>query len=523
MAVSVLQEKQSTMSIFVYPDTVHAMEVQEERRELSKRELLDTILENRRTFSLRDEVLTRQDHTQDATIEKLAHPLPEEVDVYCQGYAHYLKMCWDLDLGYEVAPWYIWNVIVWRLANFVNQDPEHFRCLFTQRKEKVMIRMDTTEFDAAQYVEVLHSLLPTDAQAWFPEWEHAPAGYRDAMCTLFAEATRDYYGCVIWGCGIPAVRVVGSPEEWQRLLGALDALPGLIRDLGYTKIAREVVEQMIANLSDPEYWKYQFFRGQRCGSGSQVEYCGDLVRLLDVDMCVNNVLSTLGKFQFEDVRLREVYGPGGVPETHIGPNAAGVVCKHVSGIIGAKIDAQGIAVPKYDTLTVVPKSRSELLLPLEQYRRSVLTYRWHRNTEIIKKNNNRMRVKHKLWEMCYEERWSKCLKHRSNRARKAEAALVNMLPTVHTTFGLKMIFNIVLSDCADLKSVRLNLALRELLSSVPNGHHYIRNGQRVYKIGTGEYILDNFLKVPQEGIEADELYTERYWHAVRAVHSRNGT
>jgi len=44
------------------------------------------------------------------------------------------------------------------------------------------------------------------------------------MYGLFADMVQEYYGCMIYGCSIPKVRVLGSDADWMALLDTIKSV-----------------------------------------------------------------------------------------------------------------------------------------------------------------------------------------------------------------------------------------------------------------------------------------------------------
>jgi hypothetical protein len=347
------------MTIFTYPTEKTSEGISEKIKENSKLQLESKICSyfygrgSKEHFT--KEVITGISQTTCYPQEKLKYSI-EDANFYCSGYLDYLMFCWENDLGIEIAPCNVWNIILWKICGIVNQNSEKYRNIFTKNNEKKTISYVADEFDPIVFLGHLKEYIPTDTATWFPDFAHQPANYHTSMCGLFAEMVQKYYGCFILGCGCPKIRLIGDTTEWNKIITALEKIPVQCE---YTNRAKNIVNEFIQNLENPEYWK-KFFYGVRCGSGSQVEYKGYIIKLAEANDTVDKVPNTLGKYQFE-YSLNHTFIPG-LTQEHLGENG-GVKVHFHSGIMSSKIDEHGIAVPIYQLNISQPDPEAGKLTP----------------------------------------------------------------------------------------------------------------------------------------------------------------
>lgn len=448
---------------FTYPDAKHNLEVPDKTVLIMLNNLVDELCSSgyyrdrdtdedfiydgdNKPLVLRRQIQRNRNYFKPSRKEKLSKPFFEKYepwnDVYCKGYLSYLMYCWKLDLGIEIAPCYIWNVILWRLAKIVNENPEDYRSIFTTSDDKITFEFEADTFNPNQFFEAVKQKMPTDTDCWFPDFDYKPENYDLSMKGLFAEAVQKYYGCIIFGCGIPKVRLIGDENEWSKIIDAIDQIP--IKH-AYKKKARDIVQQMIKNLDNPEYWSKEFFTGTRCGSGSQTEYGGSIIGLSDARDTVDEVPCILSKFPFE----KKVGMDSSIP------------CNHRSGIMSAKIDSEGIAVPKYDQRVMVPDAEYGKMSAQERSE-CIFEYRFLKAANAIKERNKK--VIRKFYKKLHnydmlkiatgnsgsseEERtnnarefWTKLVNHRSAKAKRAERFVVENLPYILESKGADHFFS----------------------------------------------------------------------------------
>lgn len=339
------------MTIFTYPDEPSSQSISEKIKNQSKVNLESKICNYFTGYLAKNhlelEITTGISKTKSYPLENLKYPI-DDADFYCSGYLDYLMFCWENDLGIEIAPCNIWNVILWKICGIVNKNSEEYRDIFTKSDKKETIAYMANEFNPVEFLEHLKGFIPTDTKNWFPDFTHQPDNYHTSMCGLFAEMVQKYYGCFILGCGCPKIRLIGDTSEWTKIITALEKIP--IHG-GYINKAKSIVNQFIQNLENPEYWK-KFFYGVRCGSGSQVEYKGYIMKLAESEDSIDRVPNILGKYQFE-YSLQHTFIPGLRPE-HLGENG-GIKSYFHSGVMSSKIDEFGIAVPIYNWNVSLPE------------------------------------------------------------------------------------------------------------------------------------------------------------------------
>jgi hypothetical protein len=349
------------MTIFTYPNEKTSEGISEETKSSSleylKSKITDYYFGYTNIKKLKEEIKTGISKTKNYPQENLKYPMPE-YDFYTSGYLDYLMFCWENDLGIEIAPCYIWNIILWKICGIVNENPEQFRHIFTKNSEKETIAYVANEFNPIQFLEFLKPKIPTDTDVWFPNFEFQPENYHSSISGLFAEMVQKYYGCLILGCGCPKIRLIGNKDEWQKIIDCLDKMP---INHSYIAKAKSLVTEFSNNLENPEYWK-KFFYGVRCGSGSQVEYKGFVIQLAEARDTVDKVPNTLGKYQFE-YDLSHTNIPE-LREEHLGENG-GVKVYYHSGIMGGVIDEHGIAIPKYNWNISLPDPNAGKLTEAE--------------------------------------------------------------------------------------------------------------------------------------------------------------
>jgi len=262
---------------------------------------------------------------------------------YHKGYLWYLYTAYMSDAGIEIAPWYLYNVILHQIAQVVKDHPEEFRSVFTSSKEKISIQLYESEFDVGLYSEIIKNLIPekTTYETFFPLWTETPKYYTESIQGLFADIVQKYYPCAISGCSCPKVRIKGTQGDWNKLHKTILDLKNIF-NLNNTHLLDDYLDKVILcvddfkfNWNEKETWE-DFFFVTNCGSGHQEGIDGTIRQLLNYphdEMLIHRLPSTLSRFPFEMC----VLGMESQKDSYF-----------ISGIVGSNLDSDGYLVPSYD-------------------------------------------------------------------------------------------------------------------------------------------------------------------------------
>ncbi len=256
---------------------------------------------------------------------------------YHNGYINYLLAAYEQDLGIEIGPHYFWNVIIHQLSGLI-QTNEKYKTLFTNSDEKINISFLQDEIDILQYVNAIKKLIPKEEtyNMFFPKWssELDKLYYNESIHGLFADMVKEYYGCYILGCSIPAIKVLGNQEDWTLLKKSVDKLNEVF-DLEYISQVKKYTDKLEHMWYEKKAWT-NFFKVSYCGSGSQEELIGDIRYLLTNknELLLSDLPNMISKF-------------GYINEN----NFPYVNCFYCSGIVGSNIeviDDKLFLIPEYD-------------------------------------------------------------------------------------------------------------------------------------------------------------------------------
>lgn len=199
------------------------------------------------------------------------------------NYMEYLQMAWANHYGVIMSPDIFWFILLNESASHIKDNSEHYRSLFTTASEgKTDILVPTADpqlIDLNLIAEELRRLVPSDVDAFLPEFSTSTPSSSLAFKAAFADAVSPYYNYMMFLCGIPKVQIQGTSEDWSKLSEGVDKLKGLLNKdeniMAYFDRVKNISESIINNLETPsvDFWK-NMFSLKNCGSGSQVEVKG---------------------------------------------------------------------------------------------------------------------------------------------------------------------------------------------------------------------------------------------------------
>jgi len=194
------------------------------------------------------------------------------------GYLEYLGRAWNSHYGIVFTPDFFWQIFLTEIATHIKANAEKYRSLFTESDEKQEIVVPTGDpqlIDLNLIAEELSKLVPTDSDAFLPEFTTTTVGSALAFKAAFADAMSPYYNYSMFCCGIPSVRLLGEEKDWDAIINRIETFEEILDIPEYFTRVEALANDIKANISspDPEFWK-NIFALERCGSGGQVEVEG---------------------------------------------------------------------------------------------------------------------------------------------------------------------------------------------------------------------------------------------------------
>lgn len=217
------------------------------------------------------------------------HTTVPNAEAHHASYLDYLGQAWQCHYPVQIAPDIIWFELLCELAGLVKDDPETYRHLFTSRPNKVELVMSTPTpqfIPMNQLQDLLKQHVPTDAETFMPYFSTSHIFNPErAYWAAFADMATPFYNYSTFLCGIPRVEVLGTSGDWTELLSAWRLAESKLKEpKWYFGQVEATLKKIVANChpnGDPEFWR-NFFRIERCGSGSEYTVEGEIRQLFRV-------------------------------------------------------------------------------------------------------------------------------------------------------------------------------------------------------------------------------------------------
>jgi hypothetical protein len=191
-----------------------------------------------------------------------------------RNYLRYLGHCWQAHYGAVISPTILWNMVLSNLAFEVNKNSGRYRKYFTESDEKQEIKVYQAGnmIDPTLLMSIVSTKMPSDIVIHaFPDFSTDTHNSVIANYTAFLDMVSPYYNYSMYCCGIPKIRVLGTPEDWQLFADKCMRIIEIIPEFdAYLDVVRLRVLSILMETVD--YSK--IFSLVRCGSGSQVEVEG---------------------------------------------------------------------------------------------------------------------------------------------------------------------------------------------------------------------------------------------------------
>jgi hypothetical protein len=207
---------------------------------------------------------------------------PEVVD---KGFLAHLSHSYAYHRPIEIAPHDLWLIVLTELANAIKNQPDRCRKLFTRSDEKVAIVIpvdDPTSIDLNYLIEQLRSLVPVDIDKFVPELSTLDHKARVTLYAAFADGVQHYYDYMTLMCGIPKIRLLGTQEDWKKLILSASFIKGFFGSVEYTEVVQymarveEIFEQIYESYDRcdmEDFWR-DIYTHKNVGSGQQLDISG---------------------------------------------------------------------------------------------------------------------------------------------------------------------------------------------------------------------------------------------------------
>lgn len=239
----------------------------------------------------------------------------EDAQVYHKNMLEYFEACWKDHLGVTITPDMFWYTLLCELSVIVKADAENYRHLFSTSEEKqklIVISGDPVRMPVNDMIELLKDRVPSDVGLFIPEFTTSTPRSKHAMNVAFCDMCSPYYSYGMLCCGIPAVDVRGTPDDYALMKSKWEELSGLFKDASlaaWIQRVSDTLQSILDNFSSSEFW-LKMFHLERCGSGSDVELEGWIANFFkEVPRVryIENYTSGVSVMDYENVQTKKNY------------------------------------------------------------------------------------------------------------------------------------------------------------------------------------------------------------------------
>lgn len=247
--------------------------------------------------------------------------------VYHVNYLNYLEFCWAHHYVAVLTPDILWFGLLTEIASLIRVDPEVVRSLFTSSPDKVEITVQTsdpTHLPLQEIAAQLSALVPSGADNYLPTFSTTTSAARFAHYAAFADAVSPYYSYATYLCGLPAIRVEGTVDDYVKLAESWRKLPDLLKQQApaFVTQVQDVLEKTVVALEGARSDRplatekaREWFRGmfvcEKCGSGSQTEIEGWITQLQRVQpdgpRFASNFASQIAKVDYKNLETQREF------------------------------------------------------------------------------------------------------------------------------------------------------------------------------------------------------------------------
>lgn len=216
----------------------------------------------------------------------------------------------------SLSPHDFWIMVMAELVKVVRKYPEVFRDLFTDSAEKKTILVESgsmTEMPMDVLSAYLSSAVKFDASIVLPEFTTNTPMVNEYFQGLFCDLSSPYYNYGMFCCGIKAIQLLGTEEDWRHLKESVDKLVEVFgsKHDGLSKYLKRV-SLIFKNIyltydQDHAHWDFweSIFTQQNVGSGSQLIINGWITDLYyDVkDRKLENLTTNYAVVKYSQVQV----------------------------------------------------------------------------------------------------------------------------------------------------------------------------------------------------------------------------
>ena len=210
---------------------------------------------------------------------------------YQTGFLGMIATAYSNHTPVAIAPHDIWFMLMTEVAKVIRDNVEASRSLFTISDSRIEIAVETTDptdltANLDKFEEKLRKLVPVDIDAFIPKFSTDTVASRLATMAAFMDGVQHYYEYMMFCCGIPAIKILGTIDDWQLAKARFSEIAAMFESVGVdisAWLARvdSCFDNILSSLNgeDRSDWWSQIFTQTKVGSGGQLKIDGWIVGL----------------------------------------------------------------------------------------------------------------------------------------------------------------------------------------------------------------------------------------------------
>jgi hypothetical protein len=143
-----------------------------------------------------------------------------------------LSIAYSAHQSVSFGPHDLWYIILTEVSRLVGENPEQYRGIYTKEKEgKIEILVPSGNeavLPISTLIDSLKSHVPANVEAFLPEFStHTPES-RAVCMAAFADAAKHFYSYSVFCCGIRALEIRGTVEDWTKFVESTIAMRAVL-------------------------------------------------------------------------------------------------------------------------------------------------------------------------------------------------------------------------------------------------------------------------------------------------------
>jgi hypothetical protein len=168
--------------------------------------------------------------------------MSSQIDATHAGLIQYMFVAWAREQGVVLTPDILFFTVMSEIKIYVNEVPDHFRGLFSNKVNKQQISV--SDLTIEKIVRELGTLIPNEelfnviTETTFTT---APHHFPEILGITFADMCTPFYSYDRVMCGIPRVKIMGTNEDWTLFRTAIEKLRSIF---GHNRCPRPILDYL---------------------------------------------------------------------------------------------------------------------------------------------------------------------------------------------------------------------------------------------------------------------------------------